>query len=283
MQGRATSIGLGVVLPLGLIVVILLADYLESPKTAYVGVLTAIPILSAVFAPPRLTAVVAVVTWLAAFGFGHLAADGNVAAQTVRLIFIALAGVVAVLASLLRERRETEFARALAQAATADELRRQAQTDALTGLLNRHGIAEALEQWDDSHVRSVALIDADDLKGINSRLGHLGGDEYLRAIAGRLSGSLSSRDLIGRWGGDEFLVIQNLPVAQATPTMQRLHDRISASPISLSGRYVDGSVSIGVAEWPPGVNLDDALAAADAALYRAKGEGGNAVAVADGD
>ena len=98
---RAAAVWLGLVLPVLLIVVILGADVIESPKTAYVGVLAVVPMLAAVFAPPPMTAVVAVITWLSAFGFGQLASDGNVAAQQVRLVIIALAGLAAVGAALL--------------------------------------------------------------------------------------------------------------------------------------------------------------------------------------
>ena len=86
---RGTQWLLGVVLPLALVVIILTADYLEGPKTAYVGVLAAVPMLSAVFARPLVTLAVGVITWLAALGFGLAASDGNVPAQRVRLVIIA--------------------------------------------------------------------------------------------------------------------------------------------------------------------------------------------------
>lgn len=276
---RAAAVGLGLVLPVLLIALILGADVLESPKTAYVGVLAVVPMLAAVFAPPSMTAVVAVITWLSAFGFGQLASDGNVGAQQVRLVIIALAGLAAVGASLLRGRRERALLSALQEAAAAEQLRVQAQTDQLTGLVNRHGLTTRVEAADPDVVRTVALIDCDDLKAVNDSIGHLAGDEYLQAIAGRLAGSLPKDDLIARWGGDEFLVVQRLSVADAMPALERMHRAVSGSPVGIQGTTTSASVSVGVAEWRPGMTLDDALLVADRALYDAKAGGRNRIVV----
>lgn len=269
--------GLGLVLPLVLIVLILSADAAEGPKTAYVGVLAVVPMLAAVFASPAITALVALITWLSAFGFGNLASDGNVAAQRVRLIIIALSGLTAIGAAYLRQRREQALVAALGKAAAAEQLREQAQTDPLTGLANRRGLVDRLERADDTVGRTIALIDCDELKQVNDRLGHLGGDIYLQAVAGRLAGSLSKDDMIARWGGDEFIVVQRLSIEDAMPTLHRMHGAIDGTPLSIDGTMLDGSVSIGVAPWPAGTSFDDALSAADRALYDAKSRGRNQV------
>lgn len=276
---RAAALGLGLVLPVLLIALILGADYVESPKTAYVGVLAVVPMLSAVFATPRITALVAVITWLSAFGFGQLASDGNVAAQRVRLIIIALAGLAAVGAATLRGRRERALVAALQEAAAAQQLRTRAETDQLTGLANRHGLTTRVEAADPGVVRTVALIDCDGLKAINDSLGHLSGDEYLRAIAGRLAASLPKDDLVARWGGDEFLVVQRLEVGTALPALQRTHETVCGTPLGINGTMIPASVSVGVAEWRPGMTFDDALLAADRALYEAKAGGRNRIVV----
>ena len=278
-QSRAAAWGLGFVLPLALIALILTADVVESPKTAYVGVLAVVPMLAAVFAGPRMTAVVAVITWLSAFAFGQIASDGNVAAQQVRLVIIALAGLAAVGAAILRRRRERALVRALEAAAVAAQLRVQAQTDQLTGLANRHGLATRVDHAAPDTVRTVALIDCDGLKDVNDRLGHLAGDEYLKAIAGRLAGSLPREDHVARWGGDEFIVVQRLACADALVALRRAHQAIQASPVSLDGTLVDATVSIGVAQWDPGMTFDEVLSAADTALYEAKARGRNQVVV----
>lgn len=269
--------GLGLLMPIALIVLILGADATEGPKTAYVGVLAVVPMLAAVFATPRMTLAVAVITWLSAFGFGQLASDGNVAAQQVRLVIIALAGAAAVGAAYLRQRRERALVTALREAAAAETLREQAETDQLTGLSNRHGLINRIDSEPDAAVRTVAVVDCDGLKSVNDTLGHLAGDIYLQAIAGRLQGSLAKADLIARWGGDEFLVVQRLDLERAMHSLNRMHRAIDASPISVDGTMVDASVSIGVAVWLPDMSFDDALAAADRALYEAKDQGRNQI------
>jgi diguanylate cyclase (GGDEF)-like protein len=260
-----------------LILLILGADAAEGPKTAYVGVLAVVPMLSAVFASPRMTLAVAVITWLAAFTFGHVASDGNVAAQQVRLIIIALAGAAAVGAAYLRRRRDRVLVAALREAAAAETLREQAETDQLTGLSNRYGVTTRVAGTPDDVIRTVTVVDCDGLKAINDGLGHHAGDVYLQAIAGRLQGSLSKDDLIARWGGDEFLIMQLLDLGHALNSLTRMHRAIDTSPISIDGVMVDASVSVGVAAWLPEMSFDDALSAADRALYEAKGQGGNQI------
>lgn len=275
-----TNYGLGLLLPLALIGLILAADAAEGPKTAYVGVLAVVPMLSAVFATPIITAVVAVVTWLSAYGFGTVASDGNVAAQQVRLIIIATVGIVAVGAAFLRQRRERALVFALQEAAAADRLRTQAETDALTGLANRHGLTSHLADLPDAATRTIALVDCDGLKTVNDEMGHVSGDTYLQAVAGRLAGSLSKQDLIARWGGDEFIVVQQLDVHAALSTLRRMHEAIQATPLSIDGTTVQATVSVGIASWPEGSSFDSALVAADAALYEAKARGRNQIVVA---
>ena len=97
---------LGVIVPLAMIAIILTSDAIEGPKTAYVGVLSAVPLFSAIFGTTLATVFIAVATWISAFVFGHVASDGNVRAQTVRLVIIAIFGLVAIVASVLRVRRD---------------------------------------------------------------------------------------------------------------------------------------------------------------------------------
>jgi diguanylate cyclase (GGDEF)-like protein len=280
MRTSWTTVALGLVLPLALIVLILSADAAEGPKTAYVGVLAVVPMLAAVFAPPWMTVIVGVVTWLSAYGFGQVASDGNVAAQRVRLIIIALAGLAAVGASALRQSRERRLVEALQSAASVGPLREAAHTDQLTGLLNRRGLLESVPATSDA-VRSVVVLDSDGLKQVNDSLGHQAGDDYLRAISGRLAGALARSDALARWGGDEFLVVLNLDTPAAREVINRAVRGVRATPVSLAGTLVEATVSAGIARWPAGATLDEALSAADGALYRAKALGGGQVVVAE--
>lgn len=263
---------LALVVPCLLIIMILGADLVESPKTAYVGVLTAVPFFAAVFGTPLMTAVTSVITWTSALLFGLMSADGNVPAQMVRLGIIAAAGVVAIVASYVRQRRETQFQEAQRAAAEADFLRLQASHDDLTGLLNRRGFFERLET-ESFEEATVVVIDCDDFKDVNDEYGHQVGDEFLKGLAGRLSSGVSSDDLIARWGGDEFLLLLRAPLEAGTEVVQRVIDQVMSRPMSTAAGLIPVSVSSGVARYSPAVGLDDAIASADRAMYAAKAAG----------
>jgi diguanylate cyclase (GGDEF)-like protein len=267
---------LAMVFPLMLAAVILMADAFEGPKTAYVGVLTVVPMLAAVFGSPLQTAIVGVLAWSAGFAFGLVAVDGQAPAQTVRLFIIAVITIIAVFAARVRQARDHALVVATRDAAVANDLRAIAQTDELTGLLNRRG---ALERLPDSRVSpwSIAIVDCDSLKQVNDEKGHRAGDEYLEAISARFASSVSSADVLARWGGDEFLFAIALPLADASRVLERARSAISRDVVTTTGGPIDASVSIGACEWLPGQDLDAALQRADAALYRAKHEGGNRI------
>lgn len=263
---------LSVVVPVIFILLILGADYREGPKTAYVGVLTAVPFFAAVFGTPVMTAITAVITWLSGFWFGLLAADGNVPAQTVRLGIIAVAGVIAVVASYVRQRREMQFQQAQRAADEAEFLRLQASHDDLTGLLNRRGAYERLAAADIQD-GTVVVIDCDDFKEVNDSHGHLVGDEFLKGLAGRLSGAVAHDDVIARWGGDEFLIIVRGPFEEGSEIAARVVREVSARPMATAAGLIPVSLSAGAAPLSSSEALDQALGAADRAMYSAKASG----------
>lgn len=263
---------LSLVVPVIFILLILGADYREGPKTAYVGVLTAVPFFAAVFGTPIMTAITAVITWLSAFSFGLLASDGNVPAQTVRLGIIAVAGVIAVIASYVRQRRERQFQQAQRAADEAEFLRLQASHDDLTGLLNRRGVYERMEN-DEIRDGTVVVIDCDDFKDVNDTYGHLVGDEFLKGLAGRLSGAVSREDVIARWGGDEFLIIVRGPFVEGSEVAARVVREVTARPMATAAGMIPVSLSAGAAPLESSASLDQALGAADRAMYSAKSSG----------
>lgn len=275
-RSRFSEIMLGVLVPLVFIAIILGADVIEGPKTAYVGVLSAIPMLSAVFARPALTAIVGAVTWLSAFEFGTLASDGNVTAQQVRLVIIGLMTAIAILAAYLRDSREKAFYKARIAAARAESAEILASTDLLTGQLNRRGLAEKLENWSPEK-RTIAVLDFDRLKTINDKFGHLVGDECIKAICSRISSNLKATDIFGRWGGDEFIVALPLSQEDALAVVERVVANSTGTPIVSGDASFQVTVSVGLAPWESGQTLDEVFLLADRALYEVKAKGGGGI------
>jgi diguanylate cyclase (GGDEF)-like protein len=162
------------------------------------------------------------------------------------------------------------------------QLLSEARADSKTGLLNaatweREATAEVVRAVRTSSPLAVALLDLDRFKQINDTHGHLVGDDVLRAIAGSMTNVLREYDLAGRFGGEEFVML--LPQTRA-PDAFRIAERVRAHiarlPIATpNGEPVTVTVSIGVAALDAGSSreLTDLLAAADAALYRAKASG----------
>ena len=167
------------------------------------------------------------------------------------------------------------------------QLQEQALCDPLTGLYNRRYLddffARELSRAQRQHSPlALALIDLDHFKWLNDQHGHLVGDDVLKSVAQHLRNSLRSSDAVFRIGGEEFLLI--LPGAHADEARCRLealcHELATTSLPSRGGDQVV-TLSAGVAIWPDqGNSLDELLHAADLALYQAKREGRNRVAVA---
>ena len=145
--------------------------------------------------------------------------------------------------------------------------------DSLTGLSNRaHLLVSAQAVLADPQSAPVALLffDLDKFKVHNDRLGHATGDEILRVVARRLERTVRPADIVGRLGGDEFLVV----AIRATPTRvrsqaARLRRRI-AEPINVDGNSVTLRASVGIAFAEPGESIDELVNRADQAMYRAK-------------
>jgi diguanylate cyclase (GGDEF)-like protein len=148
-----------------------------------------------------------------------------------------------------------------------DELRRQAETDPLTGLPNRRGLERGIAERRGRRPYAMIVIDVDRLKSVNDRLGHAAGDALLTKVAGAARQVLRTGDVIARAGGDEFAVF----VADATPgdaeaVVGRLHGAIRA--LDIEG--ASASASIGYAVGKAGDDPEATLREADAAMYREK-------------
>jgi diguanylate cyclase (GGDEF)-like protein len=172
------------------------------------------------------------------------------------------------------------------QLARMQRLRELASTDALTGVANRRSIdrlgADAI-----AHARAAGegftalTFDIDYFKRVNDSFGHLTGDQVLARIANACQGALRQFDLLGRTGGEEFLVLlPNTRMEQAQPIAERLRAAVAAIDFSDISEDLTVTISIGMAELVAGdVDLKALMHRADNALYRAKADGRNRVEV----
>lgn len=156
-----------------------------------------------------------------------------------------------------------------------------AKNDPLTRLLNRLGLREAFRGVvADARGQAIAVhcLDLDGFKPVNDQYGHAAGDELLRAVSDRLRSAAPAKSAVARIGGDEFVIVHGplLQPGEAERVAQQV-DRAIAEPFLIQGREVYLGTSIGIATAPPGsVELEPLMAAADAALYRAKASKGEA-------
>jgi len=127
---------------------------------------------------------------------------------------------------------------------------------------------------------SVVLLDLDHFKSVNTRFGHLGGDQPLAQVAEALMSFRHRTDLVARWGGDELVwLMPGCPLAAAASAAETVRRRIAESVFTLFGQKASLTVSIGVATWMPGDSYADLFSRADNALYRSKEAGRNACSV----
>jgi two-component system, cell cycle response regulator len=152
-----------------------------------------------------------------------------------------------------------------------------AVTDPLTGLRNRRYVLRHLDGLLRSHGAGLVMLDLDRFKPINDTHGHAAGDAVLREVAERLRAGLRASDVVARWGGEEFLVVlTGAPAEYALLVAERLREAV-AEPVEWPGGPLLCTASAGVAVVAQGSAPEDAIAAADAALYEAKSEGRNRV------
>jgi two-component system cell cycle response regulator len=163
-------------------------------------------------------------------------------------------------------------------------LQRLARFDELTGLCNRRTILESLAEAVDRARRDrghlgVAMADLDHFKTINDTYGHAGGDEVLRRVAKRIATVLGSDDTVGRYGGEEFLVVvPEADAARVGRVAERCRLAVADMSVPVADTVVRPTVSVGLASSRLlGYDEDALIQAADAALYQAKADGRNRV------
>jgi diguanylate cyclase (GGDEF)-like protein len=162
----------------------------------------------------------------------------------------------------------------------AREMAKRADTDALTGVLNRMGFNDAISR-ELSRARryqqtlSVAIADIDHFKKVNDEFGHPVGDQVLVRTARLLSSCVRESDTVARWGGEEFAVIAPMTTEEGAASLaEKLRTIMAATHL---GPKEAVTASFGVAELRPDDTVETLLQRADAALYRAKQSGRNQV------
>ncbi|MBZ2207059.1 EAL domain-containing protein [Massilia sp. R798] len=164
-----------------------------------------------------------------------------------------------------------------------ERIRHMAHHDDLTGLPNRSMIRDRLDQAIRQASRNgrcvaVAFIDLDGFKLVNDGLGHNAGDELLKLVGMRMGDCLRHNDMLGRFGGDEFVVIladQPDDPLSVTPVLEKIRQAVN-EPILLDGQEVQVGCSMGVVMYPrDGADPNTLMMNADAAMYRAKEQGKN--------
>jgi diguanylate cyclase (GGDEF)-like protein len=242
----------------------------------------------AVVAPGRATgpwtvaaAIVVVAAWAivrgleSSTGARHV---GSTAALVVALVLVAVGRQW-----VLTSRRAATADRRL------DRLARDAVVDELTGLLNRKGVTADIERRltarQPGELVAVLFCDLDRLKVVNDSLGHVAGDEVLRVAAKRLSALVRDTDSVGRFGGDEFVIVTSgLPTARDLEILARRLAESLQRPTVLtdsSAQVVSGSIGIAWVSGTERTSADELLRDADVAMYRAKDDGGGRYAMFD--
>ena len=164
-------------------------------------------------------------------------------------------------------------------------LKDRAETDALTGLLNRNSAFLLLEDairdaCENSNSLAILMLDIDYFKNINDTYGHQVGDEVLKQVTTAFNKSLREHDIVGRYGGEEFIIgLLDVSPEVATKIAERIRSSIADMPIKVADQIINISASIGLACLNQNDNLDSLVKRADHALLNAKKLGRNHVTV----
>jgi diguanylate cyclase (GGDEF)-like protein len=215
------------------------------------------------------------------------AIDGQLIAQHYRALVLLAAGLIVTLflAVYLALASRNSLQLSLANRRVLE----LAQTDILTELPNRAYLLEQLQKISVSQQApstgfSILMLDLDRFKNVNDSLGHAAGDALLRQVARRLRSTLRDSDVLARFGGDEFAIVQSECDSQraASIALAARICKVIAEPFQLPGNRVEIGTSVGIALAPEhGDDLEQLLKKADLALYRSKTMGRNSYTVYD--
>ncbi len=167
-----------------------------------------------------------------------------------------------------------------AEVEQSQQLEWLAQTDELTGIYNRRALMQHLESavlnaQTKQSALACLMIDIDHFKEINDQVGHLSGDQVIQQVATLCQKELGSRDIIGRFGGEEFgVILHNVTAIEAFHIAETLRERVASQPCLVDDHLIQPTVSIGIAELSPEcTRAEDLLVQADKAMYYSKKTG----------
>lgn len=162
-----------------------------------------------------------------------------------------------------------------------DRLLKAANTDQLTGLLNRRGVMQylsGLKDFSEYYCVSVAMADIDFFKKVNDTYGHDAGDEVLKAIADIFKSKCQNGSIASRWGGEEFLLVfPNVNGDDTYMLLEQIRMAIQKSEINVDGNVINATMTFGLTEWGFKSDLDNVIKEADDKLYHGKENGRNQV------
>jgi two-component system cell cycle response regulator len=170
-------------------------------------------------------------------------------------------------------------------ASQQQELNHRATHDSLTGLWNRSAVLDILDREIEctqglNSPLTLALADIDHFKSINDTFGHVAGDAVLMEVARRMQSAVRHYDAIGRYGGEEFLIVlPGIDTRRSCKIAERLRIQVAREPYFVMEREIRVTLSIGIAVSNGSRNTESLLQAADEALYRAKARGRNSVEI----
>ena len=155
-----------------------------------------------------------------------------------------------------------------------EEAEQRASRDALTGLDNRQAVeSKVLRRIATQQPFCVAMLDLNGFKDVNDLHGHEAGDDLLRQFSSELLSTSRAADVVGRWGGDEFVVVLDGTLPDAQARVQRIQEWVLGSYTvqkASEESKIDMSAAVGLAEWQPGETFKEVVARADALMYQEK-------------
>jgi len=157
-----------------------------------------------------------------------------------------------------------------------EEAEQRAAHDTLTGLDNRQGVEAKLQRRIDAQKAfCVVMLDLNGFKQVNDTYGHQAGDDLLKQFSAELRSASRVTDVVGRWGGDEFIVVLDGGLMEARSHVERMQKWVFGSytlQTGPEGPKLESTAALGLVEWQPGEGIKEVLARADALMYKQKQE-----------